>query len=384
MVIRRVIIRLMRFYDLLHSRRPHISDLSKTVFIRKWAAKMLISAAVVGSLFVDGEEAYGQRQRNDRVQQRRDSIIQSNRERDQRARDAKIAKENAIPIPKPAVMNVDVQAVISKEDLPSFAEAKQNSAALIEDGNELWLYVRFNGNLGNYAYAVREPALGGPIRYMMFADFGPQNDTTVQARFLLEFGPNDLAKSELKINLAPGRPGKNASTPVLLFVAGKRDPGLWKNELRLSNNPELNGPREKNLAVVPVTLDLKDGSAGYRAMLENYESIILRGTTDEAQLPIPGSFYDLPLKNRVLSILRGQGIVPARFFFSGDNWLESITYETASARSRHIFAAFTYRRGNGCFYGFAKIEEIFDFASNKFREAVILPQIGFPMSCKLM
>lgn len=354
------------------------------IFSRGRAGKILLLAVILGGVYAEGSDVFGQRQRNDRVQRRRDQIIQSNREREQQARDARIASENAVPVPKPAALNVNVQAVISGENLASFDEARAASAERIQDGSELWLYIRINGKLGDYAYAVRDPDIGGPIRYMMFLDVGPQNDSTVQARFLLEFADFDLVKSELKINLAPGRPGRNASTPVLLFVAGNRGPGLWKNELRLSNSVEVIRPREQNLAIAPVIFDLPNGSAGYRTMLENYDSILLRGTTDTAQPPIPGSFYSLPLKTRVLSILRGESIVPVRFFFSGDSWMESTTFESAPARLRRIFAAFTYRRGNGCFYGFAEIVERFDFDAGKFGEASITPQIGFPLSCKMI
>lgn len=384
MMNRRGIIGIMRFFDFVAVRRMDCKRRICSIFFSGRAGKIVLFAIISGIVFAEGGDVFGQRQRNNRVQQRREQIIQSNREREQQARDARITRENAVPVPKPAMLNVDVQAAISGENFPSFAEARAASAERIEDGSELWLYIRFNGKLGDYAYAVRDPEIGGPVRYLMFLDVGPQNDSTVQARFLLEFANSDLAKSELKINLAPGRPGRNASTPVLLFVAGNRGPGLWKNELRLSNSIEVIRPREQNLAIAPVIFDFTNGSAGYRTMLENYDSIILRGTTDAAQLPIPGAFYSLPLKTRIISMLRGEGIVPARFFFSGDTWLELSTFEGSPARLRRIFAAFTYRRGSGCFYGFAEIVERFNFDAGQFGEANITPQLGFPLSCKMI
>lgn len=374
----------MRFFDFAFFWEQNIPRRPCTNFSRGSTNKLFIAIALAGIVFAEGVAVFAQRQRDTRVQRRRDSIVQSNREREQAARDARIARENAVPKPKPAVMNVDVQAVISSQNLDSFETARRNPATRIEDGDELWLYVRFNGKLGDYAYTVREPEIGGAIRYLMFADVGPQNDSTVQARFLLEFGPNDLAKSELKINLAPGRVGKHASIPVLLFAARNREPGIWKNELRLSNAVNVVRPREQNLAVAPVILDFSNGSDRYRAMLENYDSIILRGTTDAAQLPIPGMFYSLPLKNRVISMLAAQSIAPARFFFSGDNWMESSVFEGFPVRSRKVFAAFTYRRGGSCFYGFAEIIQNFDFEAGNFNEAIIKPQLDFPLSCKLL
>ncbi|MEO8572406.1 MAG: hypothetical protein ABI481_00430 [Pyrinomonadaceae bacterium] len=315
------------------------------------------------------------------MEKHKQRMDQSIRASEDREHDRRLAEESNLPVPKAAVMNVDVQIVLSKADHKTFAEAKAAEAKKIVDGEPLWLYVKFKSKLGDYVLTARNPDDPEKLRYTLFAEIGPRGDITAQSQYTLLFNKEDLPATELKINLAPGLFGRNKSIPVFLITSGVAKPGLWNNEFRLTNNVSMPRALTSNLATAPVTLDFVGGTAKYKKMDADYVSIILRGSPDVAKLPIAGTFYNEGLKLKIMDTLAAEEIRPEKVYFSGDDWQEFASTGMSMSKTRRVFATFTYRRADQCFYGVAEVTSNYDFMTSKFGEAEIKLQKDFPASC---
>lgn len=314
----------------------------------------------------------------DRYRERLDQSIKASEEREH---DRRMEEAGKLPTPKKAVMNVDVQMVLSKAEYKTFAEAKAAEAKKVLDGEPVWAYVKFNGKLGDYVLTTRNPLDPEKLRYTLFAEVAPRGDVTALHQVTLQFAKEDLAATELKISLAPGLFGRNKSIPIFLHTAGAAKSGVWNNEVRLTNNVSFPRALTDNLASTPVTVDLSGGSGKYRKMDSEYKSIILRGTIDTAKLPMPGTFFSEELKTAVAARLAAEKIEPTKIYFSGDDWIESASFAMGMKKSRRLFATFTYRSGESCFYGIAEIVQNYDFVEAKYGESEISLEKDLPVPC---
>ncbi|MEP7150029.1 MAG: hypothetical protein ABI857_14210, partial [Acidobacteriota bacterium] len=314
----------------------------------------------------------------DKQRQRMDQSIKASKDREH---DRRLNEAGALPVPKPAVLNVDVQMVLSKAEYKTFAEARAAEAKKIADGEPLWLYVKFKSKLGDYVLTTRDADDREKLRYTLFAEVGPRGDITAQNQYSIQFNKEDLPATELKINLAPGLFGRNKSIPVFLMTSGAANAGVWNNELRLTNTVSMPRPLTENLASVPVTLDLVGGPVKYKKMDADYDSIILRGTTDLAKRPIAGTFFNESVKARIIEKLAADSIRPEKLYFSGDDWQEFGSFGLGMSKTRRVFATFIYRRGEQCLYGVAEATENFDFMVSKFGDAEITFQKDLPIPC---
>ncbi|CAN5775788.1 hypothetical protein BH24ACI3_BH24ACI3_00960 [soil metagenome] len=293
------------------------------------------------------------------MQRQQERIQQSERAAEiERQREAERNKGNTLPVPKKAVMNVDVQAVLANAEHKTFAEAKAKPAKKVADGEDLWLYIKFNGKLGDYVHAVRDA--DGGVAFQLYAEMAPQSDATILNQYVLTFSKEELLLPELKINLAPGLPGRNAATPLFIEVAATRPAGRWNTELRLTNSSAVPRAMNDNLAATAITLELPQGPSRYSAIRSGFTSMLIRGTTDATRLPIAGSFYDLPLKQEITKKLNAEGIEPARFYFASDAWIETGVSVLNPEASRRVYAAFTYRKGDLCHYGVAEATQKYE------------------------
>lgn len=324
----------------------------------------------------------------DRAKERRDRMIRAEQERE---RIKETGKSAAAPKSKAAVMNIDVRIALSRTEYKTFTEAQANAIGRIVDGDPLWLNIKFNGKLGDYVVAQPDREDPGKLRYVLFTEIGPQGDVTALTQFTLQFSAAELSATELKINLAPGIFGKNKSIPVLLKTADSARPGVWLNELRLANSSTI--PRGPNdfLAKSTVVLDLSGNHTKYRQMWAEYDSIMLRGTADTLKMPIQGQFSNDAVKRDVEVKLSASGIVPAKFYFCGDDWGEIPTSAYSlqdptlpSKRERRIFAAYTYQKFGSCLYGVAEVIQAFDEPSSRFVTSAIDLTNDFPIACTLL
>ena len=287
----------------------------------------------------------------------------------------------ALPVPKTAVTNVDVQAVLTKAEYKTFAEAKAAEAKKILDGEPLWLYLKFKSKLGDYVLATRDPDDREKIRYTIYAEIAPRGDVTALSQYAIQFVKEDLSATELKISLAAGVFGRNKSIPVFLTASSSTKPGVWNNEFRLTNSTTLPRHAGASLAVVPVTLDFAGGQTKYKKIAAEYDSIILRGTTDVSKLPVAGTFFNESLSAAIAEKLAAENITPGKIYFSGDDWQESASGGFPQTRSRKIFATFTYRSGESCLYGVAEVVQKFILMESKFGETEISIQKNLPAQC---
>jgi hypothetical protein len=292
--------------------------------------------------------------------------------------------ETGLPKPKAAVMNVNVRAVATKTEHKGFNEALPNAAAVVTDGEPLWLYLKFNTKLGDYVVTEKPADAPALTRYRLYFEIGPQGDVMTLNQFVAEFTKEDLNLQELKINLAPGLRGRNAAIPIFLANASVRQAGLWKNELRITNNTAFPRGKEENLAKVNLNLDLTKGRAKYSAMADGYDSMAIRGSLDKSVTPFPGTFYDQRVRAALDREIEKAAIKPARVYFAGDGWSESATFSPGVDRVRKVYGVFTYKKGETCFYGTAKVEERFDMMAAAFGEPEVALEKDLPLSCSAL
>lgn len=314
----------------------------------------------------------------ERFKKRVDQSIKASADREH---DERLEAESALPVPKPAVTNVDVQAVLAKTEFKTFAEAKAAEAKKVLDGEPLWLYLKFKTRLGDYVLTTRNPDDREKLRYTLYAEIGPRGDVTALNQYAMQFAKEDLAATEIKIALSPALFGRNKSIPVFLMTSGSAKPGVWNNEFRLTNNISLPRPATSNLTVAPITLDLAGGVTKYKKLAAEYDSIILRGSNDLSRLPVAGTFFSEPIKTAIIEKLAAEKIVPLKIYFSGDDWQEFTSGGFTSTRTRKVFATFTYQSGEACMYGVAEVAEQYDFMQTKFGDPEITLQKDLPAQC---
>lgn len=325
--------------------------------------------------------ALGQFPQRQRSRERIDRMVKAAEDREASEKTG-TRGESGLPMPKPAVLNVDVQAVISGKDLKTFAEAKLSPVSRVADGTPLWLYIKFNGKLGDYVSTVPDTNEPGKLKYLLYAEVGPQGDVTALNQFVLQFAKEELAANELKINLAPGLFGRNKSMPVFLTTAVGVKPGVWNNEFRLTNAAGLPRSPAANLTKTDIALDFAGGLEKYRKMEAEYDSIILRGSPDVTKMPVPGTFFSEPLKSEITAKLKAEGITPAKFYFSGDDWMTSTSRSMMEMKqNRQVFATYTYQKDEACFYGVAEVVQTYNSFNLKFSESEIILTNNLPITC---
>lgn len=332
-------------------------------------------------LLVTSLPALGQFDQRRRSRDRIDRMVKANEEREA-AEKAGTGVATALSGPKPAILNVDVQAVLSSKDLKTFAEAKLAPANQVTDGTPLWLYIKFNGKLGDYVSTVPNADEPGKLKYLLYAEVGPQGDVTALNQYVLQFAKEDLAATEAKINLAPGLFGRNKSIPVFLTAAAAARPGVWQNEFRLANSSGIPRSPAANLTKTNITLDFAGGLEKYRKMKSEYDSVILRGTSDLTKMPVAGTFFREPIRVEIEAKLKSEGITPAKLYFSGDDWETSTSGSMlAMKQNRQVFAVYTYQKGETCFYGVAEVTQTYSPFNSKYGESVINLTNDLPLSC---
>jgi len=131
----------------------------------------------------------------------------------------------------------------------------------------------------------------------------------------------------------------------------------------------------------PIALDFSGGPAKYKRMASEYDSIVLRGTTDVAKMPVAGTFFSEGLRSAITQQLAAENIVPRKIYFSGDDWEEFGSFGLQTSKSRRVFATFTYRRAEQCFYGIAEVTQNYDFMQSNFGESEIKLQKDLAVPC---
>lgn len=333
------------------------------------ALAVILTAVVIAPAQIEQAE---------RFKKRMEQSVKASAEREH---DERLEAESMLPVPKMAVTNVDVQAVLTKAEFKTFTEAKAAEAKKVLDGEPLWLYLKFKTKLGDYVLTTRNPDDHEKLRYTLYAEIGPRGDVTALNQYAIQFAKEDLAATEIKIALAPALFGRNKSIPVFLMTSGSAKPGVWNNELRLTNNTSLPRPATSNLSIVPITLDFAGGVTKYKKLASEYDSIVLRGSNDVARLPVAGTFFSEPIKAAIAEKLAAEKITPVKIYFSGDDWQEFGSGGFSSTKTRKVFATFTYRSGEACKYGVAEVSQQYDFMQTKFGDPEITIQKDLTAPC---
>ncbi len=312
---------------------------------------------------------------DERAQEKAEQVERTERE----LRQLEASQNGTAAEVRPAVMNVDVQMALTKLEYKNFAEAKPNLTKEITDGDNLWLYVKFNGKLDRYVYRLAEE--NAPERYVLFVEYGPEGDTMAKGHQILEFRKDELNLTELKMSLSPGKAGNNKSLAIFIRNIAASKPGRWSNELRITNNPGF--PRGFNdyLAKAAFACDFTRGFTKYPKMTKPFESMVLRDTLDETKLPIEGKFDDAALRTAISDRLAAEKITATRVYFSGDHWLEYSTLPTTQRQYRTVTGVVQYQTGAKCLYGIAEILQTYDMSNNQYGNTIIAFTKDLPTPC---
>lgn len=311
---------------------------------------------------------------DERAAEKTEQIERAERER----RQLESGQNAAIPEAKPAVMNVDVQMALTKLEYKNFAEAKPNSAKEITDGDDLWLFVRFNGKLERYVYRMQDET---GERYFLFVEYGPEGDVTAKSHSILEFRRDELSLTELKMSLSPGKAGTNKSLAIFVKNVAASKPGRWSNELRITNNLTIPRGFTDYLAKTAFVCDFTRGFTKYPRMVNTFESMVLRDSPDETKLPIAGTFDDGELRIAISERLAAEKISATRVYFAGDRWLEYSDLPTSQRQYRTVTGVVQYQVGAKCLYGTATILQVYDQSAKRYGNTIISFRKDLPTAC---
>lgn len=336
---------------------------------------------LAGLMVFGSVSAFAQIEQSKRQRQRVEQMIKADEERQAEERLRRGDMEPIPPRPKPARMNIDVQSVIATEDVATFAQAKLKETKKIVDGQPLWLYVKFNGKLGDYVYAVNDRNNRGKFKYMLFVEVGPQNGITSHSQYLMHFTEDELKQTEIKLNLTSGTPGHNRSMPVLLRAAAAAKKGLWNNELRISNTSTFPRTMMDHVAKSPITFAFAQDPAKYGQLNAAYDSMVMRGSTDTRVLPLRSQFYNEQFGGELRSRLTSKGIDPQEIYFFSDGWVSFLPSKMTSAIGDKLTGVFTYKKGEQCFYGITDISRVYDNEKMAFNEAEYKETLDIKTEC---
>ena len=343
------------------------------IIVKKLALLSIVLFALASVSQAQIRQAQG-KTLDERAAEKTEQIERTARER----RQLENEQNTATPETKPAVMNVDVQIALTKLEYKNFAEAKPNITKEIADGDDLWLFVRFNGKLERYVYRLQDES---GERYILFVEYGPEGDVMAKSHSILEFKKEELGQTELKMSLFPGKAGGNKSLGIFIKNVASSKPGRWSNELRITNFPSL--PRGLNdyLAKAVFVCDFTRGFTKYPKMVNSFESMVLRDTLDETKLPIAGTFDDGELRIAISERLAIEKISAARLYFAGDNWLEYSDQPTSQRQYRTVTGVFQYQSGPKCQYGTATVLQVYDQAAKRYGGSIIALRKDLPTPC---
>ena len=176
-----------------------------------------------------------------------------------------------------------------------------------------------------------------------------------------------------------GKAGRNKSLSMFLEVVGGGQPGVWNNEIRISNSPVSPRASDDYLAKVAVTANVANGIAKYNKMKREYSQIIQRGTAEDNKLPEPGKYANNALKAQILNRLKEEGITPVKFYFTDDEWGE-YTQDNVK-QNRKVYAAYTYKKGAECLYGVAEAVQNYSHLTASYGETIIYTRNDSPIQC---
>lgn len=313
---------------------------------------------------------------DDKVREKTEQIERTEAER--RAAESGSGKE--APEPKKAVMNVDVQMALTKLEYKNFAEAMPNIAKEIIDGDDLWLFVKFNGKLEQYVYRLQGET---GERYLLFVEYGPEGDVTAKSHSILEFKKEELNQTELKMSLSPGRAGSNKSLAIFIKNVAASKPGRWSNELRITNTVAIPRGFTDYLAKAAFVCDFTRGFTKYPKMLNTFESMVLRDTLDETKLPIAGTFDDGELRIAISDRLAAEKISPTRIYFAGERWREYSDQPTDQRQYRTVTGVVQYNSGAKCLYATATVLQVYDQAAKHYGTSIIALRKDLPTACSI-
>lgn len=232
--------------------------------------------------------------------------------------------------------------VFTKAKYDNYSAAKSHSVNEIKDGDPLWMYVKFDKPVKNYAVFNEYAHDGKP--YSLTLGVGPKNDENREFyKEEIGFSETDLSKNEIELNLAPGSFGKDKASRIILnTVAGSRAAaGVWENALRIYSYTK---GEKKVYGSEPITFNVPDGTRIYTKNNEYFPYILEKERVPANQMGGKGYFAEAAVIDAMKKAIKAKGINFSNFKIGTNSWNEK-------GNKRHVYGNFFYNKDGKCYFG---------------------------------
>jgi hypothetical protein len=296
--------------------------------------------------------------------------VEANRSKTDQPQQRKVEAETNVAPPVGEI-------IYTVKECKNFEEAEKFKITEVKDGDSLWMYLRFPSALINYIPADEHAGTDedGFDLHSLRVGMGPQDAKEIWNIWAFYFKKRELNTSELKINLAPGVPGRNKSANSFLQTVGRGRPGIWKNAMLVYVK------YEEYLAIGPITCNVENGLAKYKKMATDLYEKVNVGTAEENKLPEAKGFNDAQIRQFCVNKIKEKGITITKFYFTYDNWA-TVSNGNNQKIAREMTAVFTYKIKDECFFGTIELRQPYSALTVQYGENEIKMQPGFPYLCK--
>jgi hypothetical protein len=236
------------------------------------------------------------------------------------------------------------EAVVTKVQVKTFDEAKSKAVKSVNDGDPVWLWIRFQNPVETY---LAKWEFGGKELDVLYFEIGPEGSpkTTFNDGFIIP-KQSELKGHAISVNLAPGELAE-MNLGAWMKTVGNGSSGKWNNEIRVYklDDPRTKGTAGKTLVVTaPLTADVNSGASKYKAMYRDYEKRWDAGDPSFNKAPERGGLVERALTPVILKQTSDTfGVKSEAFYFIAPGW-----YDEKDALGRlveqHAFGVVYYQK----------------------------------------
>jgi hypothetical protein len=236
------------------------------------------------------------------------------------------------------------EAVVTKVQVKSFEEAKSKAVKSVNDGDPVWLWIRFQNPVETY---LAKWEFGGKYLDVLYFVVGPEGDagTKFNDGFIIP-KQSDLKGKVISVNLAPGELAE-MNLGAWMKTVGNGSSGKWNNEIRIFklDDPKTKGTAGTLIATAPLTADVNSGGPKYKAMFRDYEKRWDEGDPSFNKAPEKGGLSEKALTPQIMKQTSDKfGVKSEAFYFIAPSW-----YDEKDALGRlveqHAFGVVYYQKG---------------------------------------
>lgn len=252
------------------------------------------------------------------------------------------------------------QLILTNKDYGSFDAAKSHAISKVTDGDELWLFAKFDKPVHQLIEATDAY---GKKAYYLTVSIGANGETKDFNSDDLAYQKDEVNGNELKINLAPGVPGVNSSSSVMLSTVSRGSPGVWNNSIRLSKGSEGMGNKIV-FGTVPITIDVSNGMGLYKNQNAKFNYVIRGAQAAKLSAPkrekLAGEEQLIPLIEKAA---KNAGMNFKKAYMTSNAYGDERKPDGTIVRFAK--GVVLYQKDGKCFYALARLEAAKDEKTKK-------------------